>query len=74
MTVQWSLLCNEMLYYYLQISRGKTVKILTQGGEMLELCYELRTPFVMSVAANQVCAYRFFNEYNSSFILVNVYA
>jgi hypothetical protein len=22
---------------------------------MLELCYELRTPFVMSVAANQVC-------------------
>ncbi|TVU15418.1 hypothetical protein EJB05_38939 [Eragrostis curvula] len=34
-------------------NRGKTVKILTQGGEMLELCYELRTPFVMSVAANQ---------------------
>ncbi|XP_020151752.1 eIF-2-alpha kinase GCN2 isoform X1 [Aegilops tauschii subsp. strangulata] len=33
---------------------GKTVKILTQGGEMLELCYELRTPFVMSVAANQL--------------------
>ncbi|KAL6650949.1 hypothetical protein ACP70R_009874 [Stipagrostis hirtigluma subsp. patula] len=34
-------------------NRGKTVKILTQGGEMLELCYELRTPFVMSIAANQ---------------------
>ncbi|EMS62264.1 putative serine/threonine-protein kinase GCN2 [Triticum urartu] len=33
---------------------GKTVKILTQGGEMLELCYELRTPFVMNVAANQL--------------------
>uniref|UniRef100_A0A0E0KS85 non-specific serine/threonine protein kinase n=1 Tax=Oryza punctata TaxID=4537 RepID=A0A0E0KS85_ORYPU len=35
-------------------NRGKTVKILTQGGEMLELCYELRTPFVMAVAANQM--------------------
>lgn len=22
---------------------------------MLELCYELRTPFVMSIAGNQVC-------------------
>lgn len=33
---------------------GKTVKILTQGGEMLELCYEQRTPFVMSIAANQI--------------------
>ncbi|KAG2567098.1 hypothetical protein PVAP13_7NG220600 [Panicum virgatum] len=33
--------------------REKTVKILTQGGEMLELCYELRTPFVMSIADNQ---------------------
>jgi len=36
-------------------NREKTVKILTQGGEMLELCYELRTPFVMSIAGNQVC-------------------
>jgi len=41
--------------YCLQFSREKTVKILTQGGEMLELCYELRTPFVMSIADNQVC-------------------
>ncbi|KAG8082505.1 hypothetical protein GUJ93_ZPchr0014g47605 [Zizania palustris] len=35
-------------------NRGKTVKILTQGGEMLELCYELRTQFVTSIAANQI--------------------
>nr|CAH67537.1 H0425E08.5 [Oryza sativa] len=39
-------------------NRGKTVKILTQGGEMLELCYELRTPFVMSVAANQILSFK----------------
>lgn len=39
-------------------NRGKTVKILTQGGEMLELCYELRTPFVMSVAANQISSFK----------------
>lgn len=39
-------------------NRGKTVKILTQGGEMLELCYELRTPFVMSVAANQTSSFK----------------
>ncbi|GJN02486.1 hypothetical protein PR202_ga19843 [Eleusine coracana subsp. coracana] len=39
-------------------NRGKTVKILTQGGEMLELCYELRTPFVMSIAANQTSSFK----------------
>uniref|UniRef100_J3LZ61 non-specific serine/threonine protein kinase n=1 Tax=Oryza brachyantha TaxID=4533 RepID=J3LZ61_ORYBR len=39
-------------------NKGKTVKILTQGGEMLELCYELRTPFVISVAANQILSYK----------------
>ncbi|EEE61246.1 hypothetical protein OsJ_15299 [Oryza sativa Japonica Group] len=39
-------------------NRGKTVKILTQGGEMLELCYELRTPFVMSVVANQILSFK----------------
>jgi hypothetical protein len=46
------------------------VKILTQGGEMLELCYELRTPFVMSIASNQVCDKLFI--FLSS--CVNVYA
>jgi hypothetical protein len=45
------------------------VKILTQGGEMLELCYELRTPFVMSIAANQVC-----DKLSFFFPCVNVYA
>ncbi|KAK3142214.1 hypothetical protein QOZ80_4BG0343710 [Eleusine coracana subsp. coracana] len=39
-------------------NRGKTVKILTQRGEMLELCYELRTPFVMSIAANQTSSFK----------------
>jgi translation initiation factor 2-alpha kinase 4 len=55
----------------LQFSRGKTVKILTQGGEMLELCYELRTPFVMSIARNEVC-----DKYLSPcvFTCVNVHA
>ncbi|TKW05167.1 hypothetical protein SEVIR_7G157200v4 [Setaria viridis] len=38
--------------------RGKTVKILTQGGEMLELCYELRTPFVMSIARNETSSFK----------------
>ncbi|KQJ83323.1 eIF-2-alpha kinase GCN2 isoform X2 [Brachypodium distachyon] len=37
---------------------GKTVKVLIQRGEMLELCYELRTPFVMWIAANQVSSYK----------------
>ncbi|CAN6235470.1 unnamed protein product [Urochloa humidicola] len=39
-------------------NREKTVKILTQGGEMLELCYELRTPFVMSIADNQTSSFK----------------
>eukprot|EP00267_Zea_mays_P050960 XP_020403837.1 eIF-2-alpha kinase GCN2 isoform X3 [Zea mays] len=39
-------------------NRGNTVKILTQGGEMLELCYELRTPFVMSIASNQTSSFK----------------
>ncbi|XP_062226036.1 eIF-2-alpha kinase GCN2 [Phragmites australis] len=39
-------------------NRRKTVKILTQGGEMLELCYELRTPFVVSIAANQTSSFK----------------
>jgi hypothetical protein len=37
---------------------------------MLELCYELRTPFVMSIASNQVCDKLFI--FLSS--CVNVYA
>ncbi|PAN38837.1 hypothetical protein PAHAL_7G201600 [Panicum hallii] len=39
-------------------NREKTVKILTQGGEMLELCYELRTPFVMSIVGNQTSSFK----------------
>ncbi|KAG0460265.1 hypothetical protein HPP92_023393 [Vanilla planifolia] len=31
----------------------KTVKLLTVGGDMLELCHELRTPFVNWVVVNQ---------------------
>jgi translation initiation factor 2-alpha kinase 4 len=40
-----------------QFSR-KTVKLLTNGGDMLELCYELRLPFVHWISVNQVlCCY-----------------
>ncbi|PKA56267.1 putative serine/threonine-protein kinase GCN2 [Apostasia shenzhenica] len=38
----------------------KTVKLLTSGGDMLELCYELRTPFVNWVVANQVFSFKRF--------------
>nr|CAB3487479.1 unnamed protein product [Digitaria exilis] len=42
----------------LQCPMEKTVKILTQGGDMLELCYELRTPFVMSIVGNQTSSFK----------------
>lgn len=31
-----------------------TVKLLSQGGDMIQLCHELRLPFVDWVARNQV--------------------
>ncbi|KAG0458554.1 hypothetical protein HPP92_023711 [Vanilla planifolia] len=36
----------------------KTVKLLTVGGDMLELCHELRTPFVNWVVVNQVFSFK----------------
>ncbi|KAJ3680723.1 hypothetical protein LUZ60_017001 [Juncus effusus] len=32
----------------------KTVKLMNQGGNILELCHELRSPFVLSIASNQI--------------------
>ncbi|WOH08018.1 hypothetical protein DCAR_0727454 [Daucus carota subsp. sativus] len=36
----------------------KTVKLLANGGDMIELCQELRLPFVNWVVANQKTAYK----------------
>ncbi|XP_010469356.1 PREDICTED: eIF-2-alpha kinase GCN2 isoform X3 [Camelina sativa] len=40
-----------------QFSR-KTVKLLTNGGDMLELCYELRLPFVHWINVNQKSSFK----------------
>ncbi|XP_020881013.1 eIF-2-alpha kinase GCN2 isoform X1 [Arabidopsis lyrata subsp. lyrata] len=40
-----------------QFSR-KTVKLLTNGGDMLELCYELRLPFVNWISVNQKSSFK----------------
>ncbi|CAF2112934.1 unnamed protein product [Brassica oleracea var. botrytis] len=40
-----------------QYSR-KTVKLLSNGGDMLELCYELRLPFVHWISANQKSSFK----------------
>ncbi|KAF8110727.1 hypothetical protein N665_0079s0043 [Sinapis alba] len=40
-----------------QFSR-KTVKLLSNGGDMLELCYELRLPFVHWISANQKSSFK----------------
>uniref|UniRef100_A0A1J3D0H7 non-specific serine/threonine protein kinase n=1 Tax=Noccaea caerulescens TaxID=107243 RepID=A0A1J3D0H7_NOCCA len=40
-----------------QFSR-KTVKLLTNGGDMLELCYELRLPFVHWISVNQKSSFK----------------
>ncbi|KAF3496877.1 hypothetical protein DY000_02056623 [Brassica cretica] len=40
-----------------QYSR-KTVKLLSSGGDMLELCYELRLPFVHWISANQKSSFK----------------
>ncbi|XP_048597232.1 eIF-2-alpha kinase GCN2 isoform X2 [Brassica napus] len=36
----------------------KTVKLLSNGGDMLELCYELRLPFVHWISANQKSSFK----------------
>ncbi|KAJ4756462.1 protein kinase family protein [Rhynchospora pubera] len=36
----------------------KTVKLMTQGGNMLELCHELRSPFLLSVVTNQITSFK----------------
>ncbi|XP_038986780.1 eIF-2-alpha kinase GCN2 isoform X4 [Phoenix dactylifera] len=38
--------------------RRNTVKLLTQGGNMLELCHELRSPFVNWIIANQKLSFK----------------
>ncbi|KAL0910004.1 hypothetical protein M5K25_020925 [Dendrobium thyrsiflorum] len=43
---------------YQPVNRWNTVKLLTSGGDMLELCHELRTPFVDWVVANQVFSFK----------------
>lgn len=40
--------------YSLCFMRRNTVKLLTHGGDMLELLHELRLPFVNWVISNQV--------------------
>ncbi|KAK1319028.1 putative serine/threonine-protein kinase GCN2 [Acorus calamus] len=41
-----------------QPNNRKTVKLLTRGGNMLELCHELRSPFVSWVVAHQKLSYK----------------
>lgn len=36
----------------------KTAKLLTQGGNMLELCHELRSPFVQWIITNQILSFK----------------
>lgn len=36
----------------------RSVKVLTSGGDMLELCHELRTPFVSWTVANQRLSFK----------------
>ncbi|PKU68635.1 putative serine/threonine-protein kinase GCN2 [Dendrobium catenatum] len=43
---------------YQPVNRWNTVKLLTSGGDMLELCHELRTPFVDWLVANQVFSFK----------------
>eukprot|EP01018_Ginkgo_biloba_P015528 Gb_22304 [translate_table: standard] len=40
------------------LSNSQAVKLLSSGGDMLELCYELRSPFAHWVAANQKTSFR----------------
>ncbi|KAH7572810.1 hypothetical protein JRO89_XS03G0017900 [Xanthoceras sorbifolium] len=47
-----------------QLKRN-TVKLLTRGGDMLELCHELRLPFVCWAIANQKSS---FKRYEISFV------
>ncbi|GMJ08489.1 GENERAL CONTROL NON-DEPRESSIBLE 2, ARABIDOPSIS THALIANA GENERAL CONTROL NON-DEPRESSIBLE 2 [Hibiscus trionum] len=47
-----------------QFSRN-TVKLLTHGGDMLELCHELRLPFVNWIVANQKFS---FKRYEISYV------
>ncbi|KAH1047144.1 hypothetical protein J1N35_037928 [Gossypium stocksii] len=42
-----------------------TVKLLTHGGDMLELCHELRLPFVSWIVANQKFS---FKRYETSYV------
>uniref|UniRef100_A0A2P2LII9 Uncharacterized protein MANES_11G120800 n=3 Tax=Rhizophora mucronata TaxID=61149 RepID=A0A2P2LII9_RHIMU len=43
----------------------KTVKLLTHGGDMLELCHELRLPFVSWLTSNQKTS---FKRYEISYV------
>ncbi|KAJ3680725.1 hypothetical protein LUZ60_017003 [Juncus effusus] len=36
----------------------KTVKLMNQGGNILELCHELRSPFVLSITSNQITSFK----------------
>ena len=38
------------------MSYRRSVKLLSRGGNMLELCYELRSPFVAWISSEQVFA------------------
>ncbi|CAN8280057.1 unnamed protein product [Cochlearia groenlandica] len=49
----------RLLGNFPKISR-KTVKLLTNGGDMLELCYELRLPFVHWISVNQKSSFKRF--------------
>ncbi|KAK6930573.1 RWD domain, partial [Dillenia turbinata] len=48
----------RLLHDYPQFHRRNTVKLLTQGGDMVELCHELRFPFVTWVIANQKLTFK----------------
>ncbi|KAL8139636.1 hypothetical protein V2J09_005657 [Rumex salicifolius] len=46
-------------------SNRKTVKLLTRGGDMIELCYELRSSFVKWMVANQISSLK---RYDISYV------
>ncbi|KAI5664083.1 hypothetical protein M9H77_23406 [Catharanthus roseus] len=54
----------RMLGDYPQVNRN-IVKLLTQGGDMVELCHELRLPFVKWVTTKQKT---FFKRYEISYV------
>lgn len=54
----------HLLDDYPELNR-KTLKLLTHGGDMIELCHELRSSFVKWMVANQISS---FKRYDISYV------